>query len=181
MKKLLLIPALLLAATAARTAEKTTMTPKETVGAAAAYAVPQDWKETFSLNQGDPQAALTYGLHRIKVRLAGGEKSRYKKAPDYLVGLEARSAKGKAPEKDGSIRVAGQKVMLHKRKVPVTMPLPDTGGPSTYADEEFCVVPAGKSFFVLSYMYEDGLPDSSYNGQKAWRDFLKSFRLKKKP
>ncbi|MDA8131265.1 MAG: hypothetical protein M0011_07145 [Elusimicrobia bacterium] len=173
------IPVLLLMGAAPATAPKAkTIMPKDQITSAASYVLPEGWKETFSRNQGDPQAVLKYGLHRITVRLSGGEKSRYKKAADFLVGLEVRSADGKAPGKLGHVAVAGQKVMLYKRKAAVSLPLPDMGGPASYADEEFCVVPARSGYFVLSYSYEDDLPDSTYDGAKVWHGFLKSFRLK---
>ncbi|MDI6743446.1 MAG: hypothetical protein QMD11_11995 [Smithella sp.] len=180
MKRLALITVLLLlTATVGPAMEKKGMTPKDQIVSAAAYSLPKDWKESFSLNQGDPQATLTYDLHKITVRLAGGEGSRYKKAPDFTVGLEARSSGGSAPEKLGTVLVSGRKVMLYKREETVSLPPPGTGGQSTYTEEEFLVLPAGARFFVLSYRYEDSVPDASYDGQKAWRDFLKAFRLKK--
>lgn len=179
MKRLMLIPVLLLAAAAVPVQEKKEMTPKEQVAAAASYALPKGWEETFARNQGDAQAVLKRDLHRIAVRLSGGEGSKYRKAADFVVGLEARSALGKPPEKAGSVLVSGRRVMLYKRKVAVDMPLPGTGGPSTYTEEEFLVLPAGAGFFVLSYRYEDSVPDPSYDGRKAWRDFLKTFKLKK--
>jgi len=40
-------------------------------------------------------------------------------------------------------------------------------------------VPAGKQFFVLSYSYGDSIPDPNYDGQKAWRKFLETFRVLK--
>ena len=180
MKRLALIPVLLLLIAAAGPGmEKKEMSPKDKIASAAAYSLPEGWKESVALNQGDPQATLTYDLHKIKVRLAGGEGSRYKKAPDFAVGLEARSSGGKAPEKLGAVLVSGRKVMLYKREVTVSLPPPGTGGPADYTGEEFLVLPAGAKFFVLSYRYEDSIPDPSYDGEKVWREFLKSFRLKK--
>lgn len=180
MKRLALIPVLLLAAATGPVTEEKEMTPKDQIASAAAYALPGGWKQSFSLNQGDPQAELARGLHKITVRLAGGEGSRYKKAPDFTVGLEARSTGGKAPEKLGAVLVSGRKTMLYKREVSVKTPLPGVGGQVDYSDEEFLVLPAGSRFFVLSYSYEDSIPDPSYDGEKAWRDFLKTFRVKAK-
>lgn len=179
MKRLALLPVLLLIA-AAPAAEKKEMTPKDRISSEAAYSLPKGWTESFSLNQGDPQAELAYGLHKITVRLAGGEGSRYDKAADYALGLEARSAGGKAPEKLGAVAVSGVKALLYKRSAAVRLPPPGAGGPVESADEEFLTLPAGTGFFVLSYRYESGVPDLSGHGEKAWRDFLKTFRVKTK-
>lgn len=50
--------------------------------------------------------------------------------------------------------------------------------PATFTDEEFCVVPAGKMFFVLSYSHGDLIPDITYNGLEAWLEFLEKFQIK---
>ena len=170
---------LLLAAPASVPAKEQPMKIKASLTDAAKYEVPKGWTDEFSMNQGDPQALLSLDLHQIKVRLSGGEGSRYKTAGDFLVGLEARSKGGKQPEKTGSAAVSGARVMLYRREVAVSLPLPDTGGPSTYTQEEFCVVPAGKMFFILSYSYRDSIPDPVYDGREAWRKFLKTFRVSK--
>jgi hypothetical protein len=145
----------------------------------AAYAAPQGWTAADRVEQGDAQTALTRELHTINIRLAGGAGSRYRKAGDFLAGLEARSTGGKRPEKMESVLVAGQRVTIYRRKVPVSLPPPGEGGPAQLTAEEFCVVQAGKRFFVLTYSYGDVVPDPGYDGHKAWRDFLKTFRLKK--
>ena len=170
---------LFMASPACAPAKEQPMKIKASLTDAAKYEVPKGWTDEFSMNQGDPQALLSLDLHQIKVRLSGGEGSRYKTAGDFLVGLEARSKGGKQPEKTGSAAVSGARVMLYRREVAVSLPLPDTGGPSTFAQEEFCVVPAGKLFFVLSYSYDDSIPDASYDGLAAWRQFLKTFRVLK--
>lgn len=170
---------LLLAAPVCAPAKEQTMKIKAGLSEAAKYEVPKGWSEEFSTNQGDPQALLSRDLHQVKVRLSGGEGSRYKTAGDFLVGFEARSKGGKQAEKLGAIAVSGTRAMLYRREVPVSMPLPDTGGPVTYTSEEFCVVPAGKTFFILSYSYGDAIPDPGYDGKEAWRKFLNSFRVLK--
>ena len=170
---------LLPAAPASAPAKEQPMKIKAGLSAAVKYEVPQGWAEEFSLNQGDPQALISRGLHRIKVRLSGGGKSRYKTAGDFLLGFEALSKGGKRAEKTGTAAVSGRRVMMYRREVPVSLPPPDTGGPSVFAREEFCVVPAGKMFFILSYSYGDSIPDPAYDGLKAWRKFLKNFRVLK--
>lgn len=169
---------LLLAAPACAPAKEEPMKTKAALSAAVKYEVPKGWTEEFAANQGDPQTLLSRDLHQIKIRLSGGEGSRYKTAGDFLAGFEARS-EGRPAEKMGQAAVSGRRVMIYRRAVPVSLPDPGTGGPSTYTQEEFCVVPAGKNFFVLSYSYGDSIPDPGYDGQEAWRKFLKTFRVLK--
>jgi hypothetical protein len=150
---------------------------KASLSDAAKYEVPRGWAEEFSLNQGDPQALISRELHEIKVRLSGGGGSRYQTAGDFLVGFEALSTGGKRAEETGAVVVSGMRVMVYRREVPVRLPPPGEGGPSFFKREEFCVVPAGKMFFILSYSYGDSIPDLAYNGLKAWHKFLKNFRV----
>ena len=96
------------------------------------------------------------------------------------MGFEARSMGGKLAEKADTAIIAGRKVLIYRRKIPLVLPPPGEGGPYTMATEEFCVVPAGKKFFILTYSYGDNMPDPSYDGNKAWRKFLKEFRVFKK-
>lgn len=149
---------------------------KDTLYATAQYEVPQGWEEKFSINQGDSLAVLSRDLHEITVRFSGGEKSRYKTADDFLAGFESRSHGGKPAEKIGAVDVSGMSVMMYRREVVVSLPPPDTSGPATFTDEEFCVVSAGKMFFILRYSYGDSMPDFTYNGRAVWRKFLKNFR-----
>jgi len=173
---------LLLLAAPASPAKEQSMKTKDGLSAYIKYEIPKGWEEELSLNQGDPQAVLSLDLHKIKIRLSGGEKSRSKSAGDFLVGLEARSKGGKLPEKKEFTVVSGMRVMLYRREIAVSLPPPGTGGPSAFAREEFCVVPAGKRFFILSYSHDAPIPDTTYNGLETWRKFLKSFRvLKAKP
>lgn len=169
----------LLATPVSAPAKADPMKIKSALSSSAKYDLPQGWAEEFSLNQGDPQAVLSRGLHKIKVRLSGREGSRSKTAADFLAGLEARSRGGKRAEKTGFAVVSGIRAMLYRREIPVSLPLPSTGGPSVFAPEEFCVVPAGKEFFILSYSYGDPTPDPAYDGLEAWRKFLKTFRVLK--
>lgn len=176
-----LVLCLLFALTAApaQAGESPMQKPQEKISAASRYAVPAGWKSSFKTEQGDPQAVLERDMHVITVRLAGGEGSRYRTAADFLVGFEARSPGGKLPEKLGAMVVAGQKVMLYRRKIPVSLPPPDAAGPSTMTEEEICVLKAGSRFFILTYSYGDTVPDPTYDGLKAWRGFLAGFKLKK--
>lgn len=179
MKALALCLVLTFTAAPAQAKERPMQNPREKISAASQYPVPAGWTASFKTEQGDAQAVLEKDMHVITIRLAGGEGSRYRAPADFLVGFEARSPGGKLPEKLGAMAVAGQNVMLYRRKVPVALPPPDASGPSTLTNEEFCVLRAGKLFFVLSYSYGDSLPDPTYDGLKAWRRFLGVFKLKK--
>ncbi len=170
---------LFMASPACAPAKEQPMKTKATLSEAAKYEIPKGWGEEFAANQGDPQAVVTRDLHKLKVRLSGGPGSRYKSSGAFLSGFEALSQGGKKADITGFITVSGARVLLYRREVPVSLPDPDTGGPSTFAQEEFCVVPAGKLFFVLSYSYGDSIPDASYDGPAAWRQFLKTFRVLK--
>ncbi|MDD2805731.1 MAG: hypothetical protein PHV33_09260 [Elusimicrobiales bacterium] len=180
MKKLLLLPLLLLTAAAPGGKEKAAVKTTEKIADFATYTAPEGWAAEEKIGQGDPQARLEKGLHVITVRLAGGPGSRYKSPAEFQGGFEARSLGGKPAEKARTVIVSGARVMVYRRKVPVALPPPDESGPATLTSEEFCVLPAGRRFFVLSYSYGDTTPDPAYDGEKAWAEFLKSFRAKKR-
>ena len=144
----------------------------------ASFKAPEGWTVSYRTEQGDQQAVLERDLHSITVRLAGGPGSRYRSAADFLAGFEARSPGGKLAEKLGGLPVAGKTIMIYRRKVAVGLPPPDASGPSTLADEEFCVLPAGRRFLILTYSYADSIPDPTYDGRKAWLGFLKALRLR---
>jgi len=171
---------LLLAAPSPAPAKEQAGKVKEKISELAAFTIPAGWLEAERLEQGDPQLRLSNGLHIINIRLAGGAGSRYRSAGDFLVGFEARSTGGKPAEKMETAAVSGTRVLIYRRRIPVSMPPPDESGPSTMTTEEFCAVPAGKRFFILTYSYGDTIPDPSYDGDKAWRQFLKEFRALKK-
>jgi hypothetical protein len=154
--------------------------PKEKISDFAAFKIPAGWTASERVEQGDPQLSLANGLHIINIRLAGGAASRYRSPGEFLIGFEARSTGGKTAEKAEAVVVSGARVLLYRRKIPVSMPPPDESGPSTMTTEEFCAVPAGKRFFILTYSYGDTIPDPSYDGDKVWREFLKEFRALKK-
>lgn len=142
------------------------------------FKAPEGWSVSYRTEQGDQQAVLERDMHSITVRLAGGPGSRYRAAADFLAGFEARSPGGKLAEKIGGLPVAGKTVMIYRRKVAAELPPPDASGPSTLADEEFCVVQAGRRFLILTYSYADPIPDPTYDGRKAWLGFLKTLRLR---
>lgn len=163
-----------------RAAEVPAVKPEVQVKEYAKYAAPAGWEASDKLKQGDPQVVLNKGRHIISIRLAGGKESLYKTPGDFLVGFEGRSNGGKAAEKTAYVKVSGQKLMLYTKQAAVRLPPPGEGGPVSLAPEEFCLPGAGKRFFVLSYRYDDEIPDPDYDGKAAWRSFLGSFRVIKK-
>lgn len=175
-----ILSALLLAACPSPAKEPVMQKPRELVSDLSQYAVPKGWTAEDGASQGDPQATLSKDLHVITVRLSGGKDSRYKTPGDFLVGFEARSNGGKPAEKLQNAAAGGSRVIIYRRKVPVRLPAPDASGPAGLTSEEFCVVPAGKRFFILKYSYGDTIPDPAYDGRETWRRFLKDFKLKRK-
>jgi len=172
----LLLAAVSLAGQAGAAAEK----QKERITDFAAFTVPEGWTRTELVEQGDPQLRLEKGFHTITIRLAGGSDSRYRTAGEFLAGFEARFPGGKQAEKIGTLVVSGTRVLRYRLEIPLSLPPQGEGGPATMAPEEFCLVPAGKRFFILTYSYGDTIPDMSYDGNGAWTKFLKSFRAFRK-
>ena len=169
---------LLLALPAAAPPAEQHLTLQARLSAAARYQVPRGWTEEFVLNQGDPQSVITRDLHKIKIRLSGGRGSRYKSVDDFLAGFEARSVTGGTPPVTiDAVVVSGMRLPIYSISIAVWLPPPDTSGPGRYTRQEFCLVPAGKMFFVLSYSYGDSIPDPHYNGRKAWRHLVEGFRV----
>jgi len=180
MKRLLILPLLLLAAAAPGGKEKPAVKTTEKLSDYASFAAPAGWTSEEKIEQGDPQARLEKGMHVITVRLSGGPGSRYRNQQEFMGGFEARSTGGKPAAKTGTAVIGGSRVLLYKRAVPLALPPPDESGPATMSEEAFCLVPAGKRFVVLTYSYGDATPDPLYDGEKAWQEFLKSFRVKKR-
>lgn len=179
-RRLLILPLLLLAAAAPGGKEKAAVKTPEKISDYASFSAPAGWTSGEKTEQGDPQARLEKGPHVIVARLCGGPGSRYKNQREFLGGFEARSTGGKPAAKTGTTVVSGARVLLYARKVPLALPPPDESGPAAMGEEAFCLVPAGKRFFVLTYSYGDPTPDPLYDGEKAWREFLKGFRVKKR-
>lgn len=180
MKRLLLLPVALLLAAAPAAKEKPAVKTTEKIADFAEFKAPAGWAAEEKTEQGDPQVRLEKGAHTMVVRLSGGPGSRYKSQQEFMGGFEARSTGGKPAAKTGTAVIAGSRVLLYKRAVPLALPPPDESGPASMGEEAFCLVPAGKRFFVISYAYGDPTPDPLYDGEKIWQEFLKNFRVKKR-
>ena len=172
------VPLLLLLAVAASGAEGRAAKAGERIPDFAAFAIPAGWTAKEATANGDPLLRLERDLHAITVRLAGGPASRYRTPADFMAGFETRSLGGVPAEAAGTVEVSGASRPLYRRTVPVSLPPPDEGGPTTSTVERFCLVPAGARFVVLGDSYGDSIPDPGYDGEKAWLEFLATFRLR---
>ena len=152
--------------------------PSEKISDYAAFKAPAGWMAVEKINQKDPQLSLEREPDVIKIRLAGGVSSRYKSPEEFLKGFEARSSDGTFAMKSLTTTVSGTTCEVYARKVAVMMPVPGEGGPVQTTTEEFCLVPAGDRFFILSYSYKDFPPDPMGDGTEVWREFLKTFKAK---
>lgn len=165
------------AARAAGQAEKAVPSPLE---GWAAYEVPEGWS-SLSLGSGyDHEVRLSHLRYTIRIRLLGGKNSKYPTPGEFLDGFEARSL-GRPPKKMGTETISGIQVISFLRKVPI-----DAGDPASIspeapklAKEQFLIVPARERYFLLSYSFESPSPDLRDMEAKAWKPFLKSFRLVK--
>ena len=129
----------------------------------------------------DPALRLARGSDIIMARLFGGKGSRYLRLPDYLKGFEATTM-GTPPERIREATVSGLRVWFYRHGYPINLGDPDVvrAGPPELATEEFCILPYGRRFLVLSWAHESPVPDPEDSGEAAWREFLSGFSLIKK-
>ena len=171
-----LLPAVLLALAAAA--------PRPTPGAAVrsllSFTPPAGWVSGEYANAGGSDAVVAFedGSDRIALHLYGTPKSFYPTPAVFLKG-PAATTMGRPAEKAGTAVVAGAKVDLWKRGVP--LPDGDPHIPSAsprLGTGVFCVLPPAPDgrFLVLSYERLSPVPDPSGKGEKAWKSFLKSAR-----
>ncbi|HBL19072.1 MAG TPA: hypothetical protein DD417_20510 [Elusimicrobia bacterium] len=153
---------------------------QETLGAAR-FSGPAGWESEKSGTAADPGVRFSRGLDVIKVRLLGGKGSRYAGPDAFLKGFEATTM-GKAPERVRQVKAGGRKVWVYRHGYPVDLgdPSAPPAGAPALASEEFCVIPLGGKFFVLSFAHESPIPDPEAAGEKAWAALLASFSLKAK-
>ncbi len=150
---------------------------KSDIDRLASYAPPKGWKLEKS-SAADPSVVIKNLRHVIRIRLFGGKNSRYGEPSDFLDGFQARTM-GRPPRKGRVVKVSGIRTRIFNRRYPINLGDPHeagTGDPDM-ADEEFCFVPVGGRFFVLSYALESPMPDLDDLEGAAWKSFLKSFKL----
>lgn len=154
--------------------------PGAAVRALLDFTAPAGWTSGEYANAGGADAVVAFesGEDRIAVHLYGTPKSFYPTPAVFMKG-PAATTMGRPAEKAGTATVAGSKVALWKRGVP----LPD-GDPHAPAAAPrlgtgvFCVLPPAPDgrFLVLSYERLSPVPDLAGKGEKAWKSFLKSAR-----
>ncbi|MFA6030396.1 MAG: hypothetical protein WC969_11120 [Elusimicrobiota bacterium] len=150
------------------------------IAAAAQLTAPEGWDaEVGPEGEKDPSVTFTKGGDRIRVTLFGGPGTRFKTSQAFLRS-PAATTMGRPAQKDAVVKVAGARAYVYRHAYPEP-----SGDPHQRSEkaprmvmEEFCIVPAGKAFFVLSYA-EEGVPDPSAPSRPSWEAFLKSFKLKK--
>jgi hypothetical protein len=129
----------------------------------------------------DPSLILSRDQDIIKARLFGGKGSRYLRLPDYLKGFEATTM-GNPPEKVREATVSGLRIWFYRHGYPLMQGDPSVMDPRPpmLASEEFCILPVGGRFLVLSWAVESPAPDPDAPGEAVWQSFLDSFSLIKK-
>ena len=159
--------------------EETANAVKTQITALATYAVPKGWDLEEGTDAADPILYLRKGLYAIKIRLLGGKNTRWPSPKDYL-SLPGTTI-GRPPEKRKRIRVAGSETWLYERGFPINLGDPHEPGSGNVdlGKEQYCIVPVGEKYFVLSRSYEDVLPDPDTTADSEWNDFLHSFKLKR--
>lgn len=170
--------AVLLIAAPAGAKEKKVKPIASDIDALARFQLPKGW-EVEKRAGADPSLRATQGRHVLRIRLYGGPGSRYDGPEKFLSGFEAMTM-GRPVEKTGEAKVGGLSTPLYRHGYPIALGDPHMveSGPPKLALERFCLVAAGKRFFVLSYAYESAIPDPGGDGEKAWEAFLKGFSLR---
>lgn len=155
-----------------------TASPAAAVASLLTFKSPDGWKAEEYANGADPIVAYSDGFDRIAARAFGAPGSAYKTPAEFLAGPAGTSMGAKA-EDAGKAVVAGRKVSLYKRRVPLDLGDPHIpGGPTRFGAETFCVIPAAKGrFVVLSYARESPVPDLEDKGEKSWENLLKTVKL----
>ena len=144
----------------------------------ARFAAPAGWELERSDSAADPSVRLEKGLDVMRIRYLGGPGSRYRSPSGFLRGFEATTM-GRPPKPVRRARLAGREVRVYGHGYPVDLGDPHLVDPRppALAREEFCLLPSGRGFFVLSWAHESPVPDPEAAGEKAWRALLASFIL----
>ncbi|MDD5302369.1 MAG: hypothetical protein PHS14_04595 [Elusimicrobia bacterium] len=171
---------LILAAGAAAEEHVTVKTPAQAVAAAVRFTPPKGWTADAYANAEGADPVLRYERFSdaVVIRLFGGPGSDYATPADFLAGPGA-SEEGAPSAPAGTATVAGKKVELRSRRVPIETADPHRASPPTKlkGTEVFCVLPLkGGRFAVLAYRRESPIPDLHRTGEKAWEAFLKTVK-----
>jgi hypothetical protein len=178
--KTLILAVLILPALAAEPKENPVSKPPLEFAGVARFPPLEGWRVRRT-EGADPSLSLVRGEDIIKVRLFGGKGSRYPRYHDYLKGFEATTM-GNPPERLRQETVGGLRVWFYRHGYPLMQGDPHVMDPRPpeLAMEEFCILPAGGRFLVLSWASESAAPEPEADGEEAWRSFLRDFSLIKK-
>ncbi len=146
------------------------------------FTVPEGWSEYEETILGEPVLTLSRGLYTIGVHLFDGTNSRHETPVDFLSSWEARDEKGQPAKEMGQVLAGDRESLLYVRTFSMSgkdRDRPDRMALERSYREKFIIVPAGRSFFVLTFtvpIEPPPLPDRSV--ETAWKAFFKSFRPK---
>lgn len=152
------------------------MDPTDPVSAAARFSAPAGWQRDIGSFGADHFVAFSSGTLLLRVQLLGGKGSRYATAKAFLAGPEAKS--GRKASVGRATKVGKRKLKVYERSYEAPVGDPGGMGPGSTqtVEERFAVVPAGKSFFVLSYARRNEVPDPEPLDLAVWTRFLSSFQ-----
>ncbi len=156
--------------------------PPSMIRTKADFTMPEGWSEYEETILGEPVLTLSRGLHTIQAQLFGGPDSRHETPTHFLSSWEAKDDKGKPAKELGQVLVGERMTLLYVRTFSMSgkdRDRPDRMALERSYREEFIIVPAGKSFFVLTFtvpVEPPPLPDRSV--ESAWKAFFKGFRPK---
>ncbi|TBR17094.1 hypothetical protein EPO15_17710 [bacterium] len=157
-------------------ASEKTMPSSDPVSAAARFKGPAGWQRDAGSFGADAFVTFSSGTLRLRVQLLGGKGSRYATAKEFLASPEAKSGGKAAVGKTTTVGRRKFKVYERTSEAPTGAPGAMGPGSSDTVDERFAVVPAGKTFFVLSYSRRNEVPAEAPLDLGVWTKFLASFQ-----
>ena len=128
--------------------------PPSMIRTKADFTVPAGWSEYEETILGEPVLTLSRGLYTIQVHLFGGSDSRHETPAHFLSSWEVKDDKGKPAKELDQVLVGGRTTFLFVRTFSISgkdRDRPDRMALERTYREEFIIVPAGKSFFVLTF------------------------------
>ncbi len=137
--------------------------------------VPTDWRRTDERSGSDEEVEFSGSSQTIRVSNFGRKDSRFAATDLFWKDPRFRQVKtrksGKATIEAASVPILSRRYRLPDGDAPAT----DAGGAWVY--EEYAVLPAPGSFWVLMFKTSDAPLGKSPAGQDIWHRFLASFKL----
>ncbi len=139
---------------------------------------PPAWKVAKRWDRRDPEAVFSAYSQSIRVRLYGGKGSSYAAPADFLGSPEAQGA-GEEPVAAGKVKVSGREADRYRLEYKGEAGSPEVARSQKYrVAKEFCILPRGDRFLVLSYTVTTGaLLKKPKLDEALWARFLSSVRL----